>query len=76
MYKYAVKFQRPEDIPVFVNAASQCEGDVDLVSGRVIVDAKSVMGVVAISNFKELEMVVHDEAHPKFLEQVSRVLVS
>ena len=43
MLKYSVCFRQPEDIASFVNATSQFDGDIDLVSGRVIVDAKSVM---------------------------------
>lgn len=75
MLKYSVCFQRPEDIATFVNATSQYDGEVDLVSGRIIVDAKSVMGVAAISNADKLEMVIHDEKCPDFLEKVSGVLM-
>lgn len=75
MLKYSVCFRQPEDIPSFVNAASQFEGDVDLVSGRIIVDAKSVMGVMALSEANKLEMVVHADESPDFLERVSGMLM-
>ena len=74
MLKYSVCFRRPEDITSFVNAANQFEGDVDLVSGRIIVDAKSVMGVMALSESDKLEMVVHSAESQDFLNRVSGLI--
>lgn len=75
MLKYSVCFRRPEDITSFVNAANQFDGDVDLVSGRIIVDAKSVMGVIALSEADKLEMVVHADESPDFLDNMSGLLM-
>ena len=75
MLKYSVCFRQPEDIASFVNATSQFDGDIDLVSGRVIVDAKSVMGVADISKLDSLQMVVHTDDCPELLEKVAPMLV-
>lgn len=46
----------------FVNAVSRLEGEYDLISGRYIVDAKSIMGIFSLDLSKPLELQVHDPA--------------
>lgn len=44
-----VRFQAPEDVKEFVNAAAKCDFDIDVVYNRVLVDAKSFLGVLSLS---------------------------
>lgn len=74
MMRFAVKFNQSDDISAFVDAVNKIECDVDLVSGRMIVDAKSIMGVMAISRSQNLEMIVHSNVKPEGLDEIlSRV---
>ena len=70
MMRFAVKFNQSDDISAFVDAVNKIECDVDLVSGRMIVDAKSIMGVMAISKARNLELVVHANDEPEGLDKI------
>ena len=43
MHKLGICFRQPEDITEFVDIINQFEYDVDLKSGKNIVDAKSLL---------------------------------
>ena len=54
------------DVKTFVNEVSKYDFDVDLVSGRYAVDAKSIMGIFSLDLSKVIEMQVHgDDNDPK-----------
>jgi len=46
----------------FVNTVAPMEGDIDLVSDRYIVDAKSIMGIFSLDLGKPLKVSIHSEA--------------
>ena len=39
---------RPNQVQVFVNAATKCDFDVDIYYNRYVVDAKSILGVFGL----------------------------
>lgn len=43
------------DVKDFVTIVSRCEYDVDIVSGRYAIDAKSIMGTFSLDLSKELD---------------------
>lgn len=45
----------------FVNTVTKIDADVDLVSGRYIIDAKSIMGIFSIDLSKPIELRIHKE---------------
>ena len=45
----------------FVNAISQYEYDFDLISGRYVIDAKSIMGIFSLDLSKPIELAIHTE---------------
>ena len=45
--KMRVKLSTPEDIRRFVEIASRYKQDMELVLGRYIVDAKSILGILS-----------------------------
>ncbi|GMQ56749.1 hypothetical protein AN1V17_11430 [Vallitalea sediminicola] len=45
----------------FVNAISKFDSDFDLVSGRYVIDAKSIMGIFSLDLSKPIELTVHDD---------------
>lgn len=44
----------------FVNILAKFDCDFDLVSGRYIVDAKSILGVYSLNLSKPIELVIHE----------------
>ena len=43
----------------FVNAISQFDVDFDLISGRYVIDAKSIMGIFSLDLSKPIELSIH-----------------
>lgn len=57
-----VKFSTFEKVNRFVDVITGFESDIDLVSGRYVVNAKSVMGVYSLDLSKELELKIYERA--------------
>lgn len=60
-----------DKVKSFVNAITQFEFDFDLVSGRYVIDAKSIMGIFSLDLSKPIELVIHAEDH---LDEVMDIL--
>lgn len=60
-----------DKVKSFVNAITQFEFDFDLVSGRYVIDAKSIMGIFSLDLSKPIELVIHAEDH---LEEIMDIL--
>ena len=43
----------------FVNTISQFEYDFDLISGRYVIDAKSIMGIFSLDLSKPIDLNIH-----------------
>ena len=63
------------DVKEFVSAVSKCEFDVDLVSGRYAIDAKSIMGIFSLDLSKPIQMNVHADDCEAFLKSIDAYLV-
>ena len=70
MHKLGICFLQPEDITEFVDIINQFEYDVDLKSGKNIVDAKSLLGVIAISKADGVELVIHSDECQELLDRL------
>lgn len=51
-----IRLTQIEEVKEFVNAASGCDFDVDIFYNRVIVDAKSFLGVLCLDLTRELNV--------------------
>lgn len=60
------------DVKDFVNIVSKYDFDVDLTSGRYVVDAKSIMGIFSLNLSKPIRVEVHSDDCDKFLNEVDR----
>ena len=63
------------DVKVFVNTVSKYDFDVDLISGRYAIDAKSIMGIFSLDLSKPLKMQVYSDNCAAFLEEIKPFLV-
>ena len=50
-----------ERVKDFVNAVTRLDCDVDIVSGRYVIDAKSIMGIFSLDLSKPIELNIHAE---------------
>lgn len=51
-----------DKVKVFVNLIAKYESDFDLVSGRYVIDAKSIMGIFSLDLSKPIELTIHDDS--------------
>ncbi len=63
------------DVKDFVNIVSKYDFDVDLTSGRYVVDAKSIMGIFSLNLSKPIKVEVHSDDCDNFLKEVERFVV-
>ena len=50
-----------DKVKSFVNTISQFDYDFDLVSGRYVIDAKSIMGIFSLDLSNPIDLTVHAE---------------
>ena len=61
-----------DKVKAFVNDISKYDFDFDLVSGRYVIDAKSIMGIFSLDLSKPINLNVHAEGNN--LDEVLKVL--
>ena len=50
-----------DKVKSFVNSITQFDFDFDLISGRYVIDAKSIMGIFSLDLSKPIELNIHAE---------------
>ena len=75
MTKATVSLQAINDVKQFVNIVMKYDFDIDLVSGRYAVDAKSIMGIFSLDLSKPIELNAHTEDGEAFLKDISKFIV-
>ena len=73
MSAFYVSLSSIEDVRQFVNAATCCPCEVDVLSGRYVVDAKSIMGLFSLDLSQPVRVEVHgsDSEREAFEQSVS-----
>jgi phosphotransferase system HPr-like phosphotransfer protein len=51
-----------DKVKSFVNVITQFDNDFDLVSGRYVIDAKSIMGIFSLDLSKPIELNIHSDS--------------
>ena len=62
------------DVKDFVNTVNRYDFDVDLTSGRYVVDAKSIMGIFSLDLSKPIKVEVHVEDCGQFCDEIKNFL--
>lgn len=71
-----VSLKSIDKVKSFVNAITQFDSDFDLVSGRYVIDAKSIMGIFSLDLSKDIELRIHTKDDiDKILEVLKPYLV-
>lgn len=63
------------DVKDFVNIVSKYDFDVDLTSGRYVVDAKSIMGIFSLDLSKPIKAEVHSDNCAEFVSALKKFIV-
>lgn len=71
MSKTTVMLATINDVKEFVSIVSLCDFDVDLISGRYAVDAKSIMGIFSLDLSKPINLNIHAEEN---IDEIMTVL--
>ncbi len=50
-----------DKVKAFVNEVTKFDSDFDLVSGRYVIDAKSIMGIFSLDLSKPIDLNIHAE---------------
>ncbi len=58
-----------EAVKKFVDIANEKPYDIELLSGKYVVNAKSIMGVFSLDLTKPIVMVAHTDSHAELLRQ-------
>ena len=75
MKKVKIKLETIQDIRDFVNIMSTQTVDIDLCSGRYVVDAKSIMGIFSLDLLKPIDMTIHSDDCEDLLKAIDRFIV-
>ena len=60
MVEHQIRLNAAEDVREFVNAASKCDFDIDIFYNRIIIDAKSILGILSMDLTKNLTVKCYD----------------
>lgn len=61
MKSITISLDSIEKVKSFVNLISRYDFDFDLVSGRYIIDAKSIMGIFSLDLSKPIDLNIHSD---------------
>ena len=66
-----------DKVKSFVNSITQFDFDFDLISGRYVIDAKSIMGIFSLDLSKPIELNIHasDSNLDEILEKLKDYVV-
>lgn len=75
MANTTVFLQAINDVKEFVNIVMRYDFDIDLVSGRYAVDAKSIMGIFSLDLSKPIQLNAHTDDADDFFNDIERFIV-
>ena len=70
-----IRLSSIEDVRNFVELVRQFEGDIDLASGRYIVDAKSIMGIFSLDLMNPINLTAYGNNSESILPSLKNYIV-
>ncbi|MBP7319722.1 MAG: HPr family phosphocarrier protein [Lachnospiraceae bacterium] len=64
-----------DKVKSFVNEIAQFDYDFDLISGRYVIDAKSIMGIFSLDLSKPITLNVHTDQTEEVFEKLAPYLI-
>jgi len=75
MKSFNILLKSINDVKDFVNIVNKYDFDVDLTSGRYIVDAKSIMGIFSLDLSKPIKVEIQTEDGGKFMAEMKNFII-
>jgi phosphotransferase system HPr-like phosphotransfer protein len=75
MKTFNIALKTINNVKDFVNIVNKYDFDVDLSTGRYVVDAKSIMGIFSLDLSKPIKVEVHTNDCSDFMEAVKKFIV-
>lgn len=75
--KVNIKLDSIDAVRDFVNVVNRFSSDFDLISGRYVIDAKSIMGIFSLDLSKPLMLEIHEHEgeHDALMEALKKFIV-
>ena len=74
MKETQIKLTNIQDIREFVNKVILLEYEVDLIQGRYVIDAKSIMGIFSLDLLSPIKVIAHCDGACAFFEKISKFI--
>lgn len=75
MKSFYIKLLTIEDIRNFVDIVTRQDFDIDLSSGRYVVDAKSIMSIFSLDLMNKILLTAHSDNTEKLEEELAKFIV-
>lgn len=75
MEKFTVHLRSINDVKEFVRIVNEFPHEVDLASGRYVVDAKSIMGIFSLDLAKPIDVEIHQGDSSELKEKLKKYIV-
>ena len=75
MKTFNIQLTSINDVKIFVNTVNKYSFEIDLTSGRYVVDAKSIMGIFSLDLAKPIKIEIHDDNCDSLLKELEPFMV-
>lgn len=75
MERYTIRLDTIARVKTFVNLVNRFDNDFDLLAGRYVIDAKSIMGIFSLDLEDALTLQVHGEVSPELEAALAEYIV-
>ena len=75
MKKATIRLATINDVKNFVSKVTLCDYDVDLISGRYAIDAKSIMGIFSLDLEKPIALEAHTDNADEFFAAIKQYII-
>ncbi len=75
MKSFNISLKSINAVKDFVNIVNKYDFDVDLTSGRYVVDAKSIMGIFSLDLAKPIKVDVYSDDCETFCEEIKNIII-
>ena len=76
MYETTIQLNAINDVKDFVNTVMMFDYDIDLVSGRYAIDAKSIMGIFSLDLSKPIKLQAHTEDPEALIKAIQMYIIA
>lgn len=75
MKEFSIRIVTIDDVKKFVSTVMAFDYDIDLISGRYAIDAKSIMGIFSVDLSKDLKLVAHTDDTAELESAIGQFIV-